>query len=245
LTGDNVKDRRKTPAWYTGKSLLTTLDGLEIPGRKQDAHFRIPMLDGYKDMGATMAIGKVEQGTITPGQKCIIQPIGTKCTVQMVNINDEAMRYANCGENVTLKMHGCSEDELKKGYVLCPQPNPVRVVTKFKAQLQVVELPEERPVMTSGYCAVFHVHVASEECEILKLYECAYMTNMKKKEKNPRFVRENSVVTCSIQLARPTALDTFIGCQSLGRFTLRDEGKTIAIGKITELPKEEEVKGKK
>jgi len=104
----------------------------------------------------------------------------------------------------------------------------------------VLELSEERPVMTSGYKAVFHVHVASEECEILKLYEAAYMTNMKKKEKNPRFVREGSVLTCSIVLARPTALDSFVGCQGLGRFTLRDEGRTIAIGKITELPKEEE-----
>ena len=96
--------------------------------------------------------------------------------------------------------------------------------------------------MTSGYCAVFHVHVASEECEILKLYEVAYVANMKKKEKNPRFVREASVVTCSIQLSRPTALDVFTQTQQLGRFTLRDEGRTIAIGIIKELAKSKDGK---
>merc|ERR1719281_1942493 len=107
-------------------------------------------------------------------------PIGQKCTVVNVNINEEPMKYAKTGENVTLKLTGCTEDQLTKGFVLCPQVDPIRVVTKFKAQLQVVELPEERPVMTSGYKAVIHVHVAAEECEILKLYEAMSMSNMKK-----------------------------------------------------------------
>merc|ERR1719197_772021 len=152
------------------------------------------------------------------------------------------MKHAKVGENVTLKMIGCSEDHLSKGFVLCPLENPVRVVTKFKAMLQVIELPEERPVLTAGYRAVIHVHVANEECEILKLYEACSMNNMKKKEKKPKFVREASVAWVSIQLARPTAVDAFTGCQQLGRFTLRDEGRTIAIGKITELPKEDKDK---
>merc|ERR1719215_1487203 len=99
-------------------------------------------------------------------------------------------------------MAGVTDEQLSRGFVLSAASDPVRVVTKFKAQLQVIELPEERPVMTSGYKAVMHVHVANEECEILKLYESMSVTDRKKKEKNPRFVRENSVVTCSIKLAR-------------------------------------------
>merc|ERR1712066_1080235 len=66
LTGDNVKEVKNTPSWNKTKTLLDTLDSLDIPQRKADASFRIPMLDGYKDMGATMAIGKVEQGTVKP-----------------------------------------------------------------------------------------------------------------------------------------------------------------------------------
>lgn len=238
LTGDNIKERLKTPAWYSGQTLLDTLNTTEISRPSKEASLRIPMLDGYRDMGNITAIGKVEQGCVKPGQKCIIMPIGQKCTVQTVNINDEPMKFANVGENVTLKVSGATEDQLTKGFVLCPVVDPIRVVSKFKAQLQVMELPEERPVMTSGYRAVMHVHVATEECEILKLYE-SMMPKTKKKEKNPRFVRENSIVTVSIQLMRPTALDVFTGTQQLGRFTLRDEGRTIAIGKITELPKAE------
>jgi peptide chain release factor subunit 3 len=154
-----------------------------------------------------------------------------------VFINDEEMTHANVGENVVLKMHGISDDQLSKGFVMCPLPKPVRVVTKFKAQLQVIELAEERPVMTAGYKAVLHIHTATEECEVSKLTESMSMTS-KKKEKNPRFVRENTVLWCVIQIARPTAFDAFSVTPQLGRFTLRDEGRTIAIGKVIELPKD-------
>jgi len=203
------------------------------------------MLDGFKDVGSTMAIGKVEQGTVRPGMKCIVMPEGKKCTVVTVRMkcdpkaeNDEEMQFASCGENVTLKVHGITEDELKKGYVLCAAVNPIPVVSYFKAQMQILELPEERPVLTAGYKCVIHLHVAAEECEINKLIES--IDPKKKppvKTQKPQFVREGMVVTCSIVLARPTSLDTFANTQQVGRFTLRDETKTIAIGKVLGLPK--------
>jgi peptide chain release factor subunit 3 len=244
LTGDNVKERKNTPAWYQGKSLLDTLDQLSVEKRKSDAPLRIPMLDGYKDMGSNMAIGKVEQGTARPGQKCIVMPTGHKCTIVAVNINDEEMQYATAGENVTCKMHGVTDEQLSKGFVLCDAPKPVPIVMKFKAKLKITELPEERPVLTSGYKCILHVHVASEECEILKLNDVMYLSDKDKKlEKNPRFVRENSAVTCTILLSRSVALDLFSTTAQLGRFTLRDEGRTIALGKVIELPKTAAEKG--
>jgi len=119
-----------------------------------------------------MALGKVEQGTVRPNTKCLVQPIGSKCTIVSVLINDEPVSYASCGENISMRVNGISEDDLKKGHVICPIVDPVRAVTKFKAKIQVLELSEERPVLTAGYKAVIHCHVAIEECEIFKLYEC-------------------------------------------------------------------------
>ena len=236
LMGDNIKERKGTPAWYKGLTLLDSLDGISVAGRKADGPLRIPMMEGYKDMGAVTAIGKIEQGTVRPGMKCVVMPTNNKCQVTAVFINDIEMQYATCGENVTLKMSGIGDEELKKGYVLCADKGPIPVVSKFKATIHVIELGPDRPVMTSGYVAVMHAHTASEECEILKLYE-TMVIQTKKKEKNPQFARPDSVVVCSIKLARPTSLDTFTSSQQLGRFTLRVDGRTIAIGKITELPK--------
>merc|ERR1719183_635762 len=116
------------------------------------------MLDGYKDMGAVVACGKIEQGKVLPGTKAVVMPLGTKVIIKTVQVDEDDLTHANVGENVKLIVSGCSEDDLKRGYVLCPQVNPGRAVTKFKAQLQILELLEERPIISAGYGAVIHVH---------------------------------------------------------------------------------------
>ena len=86
--------------------------------------------------------------------------------------------YAGCGESIPMNTSGIPEQESRKGYVFCPLVEPLRAVSKFKAQLQILELREERPVLTAGYKAVIHCHVSIEECEIFKFYES---TDPKKK----------------------------------------------------------------
>merc|ERR1711988_1133075 len=95
--------------------------------------------------------------------------------------------------------------------------------------------------MTAGYKCILHVHTAVEEAEIAKLNE-SMITATKKKEKKPQFVREGSVLWRVISVARPICVDVFTGCPQMGRFTWRDEGKTIAIGKVVETPKTDEQK---
>ena len=54
-------------------------------------------------------------------------------------------------------------------------------------------------------------------------------------KKNPRFVKSNSIVIARFSLSRPVCMETFDSMQQLGRFSLRDEGKTIAIGKVMKI----------
>jgi len=63
----------------------------------------------------------------------------------------------------------------------------------------------------------------------------------KSKKKRPDFVKSGALVRGIIECSQPIALELFSDVPQLGRFTLRDEGKTIAIGKVTGLgPKKEE-----
>lgn len=50
-----------------------------------------------------------------------------------------------------------------------------------------------------------------------------------------RYVKSNSVVMCRFSLAKAVCMETFDTLPQLGRFSLRDEGKTIAIGKVTKI----------
>ena len=50
-----------------------------------------------------------------------------------------------------------------------------------------------------------------------------------------RYVKSNSSVLCKFTLSKAVCMETFSTLPQLGRFTLRDEGKTIAIGKVTKI----------
>ena len=52
-----------------------------------------------------------------------------------------------------------------------------------------------------------------------------------------KFVKSGAIVMVRIAVEKLICIETFEKVQQLGRFTLRDEGRTIAIGKITRVPK--------
>jgi peptide chain release factor subunit 3 len=237
LRGDNIKEPIKDPraSWYKGPTLWQILDNTNPPFRDANAALRMPLLEGFKDMGV-MAIGKIEQGTMRVGQQYTILPAKIETEVLAIFVEDEEVSrpFANPGENVRVKLKNVEEEQIHKGNVLSTIVNPVPVVGEFRVQLLVVELLEHRPIMTAGYSCVFHCHTLVEECVITNLEEVIDRTTQKK-QKSPRFVRADSMVTCTLQTANTVALDSYKVTPQLGRFTLRDEGKTIAIGKIVEV----------
>jgi peptide chain release factor subunit 3 len=108
------------------------------------------------------------------------------------------------------------------------------VVNKFQCQLQLLELLDHKSIFTAGYTCILHIHSITEECEVLHLdYELDKKTKARKKCK---FAKSNAAVSCRIGLDKGICVETFEQNPQMGRFTLRDEGKTIAIGKITKLP---------
>lgn len=245
LTGANVKDEVDpgTCSWWKDMwtndenntnqpSLLKLLDSLEIKGRNPTAPLRIPILDRYTDRG-TIAMGKVESGVVRPGLKVIVMPTRNTYKIDAVWSNEDPVAGARPGENVLLKINGAGTEDVRKGYVLCTKP-PCRAVDKIIAQIAVVEMPENTKIMTAGFQAVFHAHCCEEECTIVKIFET---TNTKGQVvKGARFASIGMRCICMIEVARSVPVETYDDYPFLGRFTLRTEGKTIAIGKITKLP---------
>jgi peptide chain release factor subunit 3 len=52
-----------------------------------------------------------------------------------------------------------------------------------------------------------------------------------------KYVKSGAMCVCRITTEKPVCIETFNDLAAMGRFTLRDEGRTIAIGKVTKLPK--------
>ena len=91
--------------------------------------------------------------------------------------------------------------------------------------------------MRTSFQAVLHVHSLFEECEITALLA---KIDMKTREKvKAKFVKSGAVCIARVAVEKPICVELFDQVPQLGRFTLRDEGRTIAIGKIIRVPKKQ------
>jgi len=218
--------------WYSGVGLLATLDSLKTIERNPNAPLRIPIIDKYKDRGFTMALGKVEAGTITKGDNLFVMPGKIPVEVQQIFLDEnDSVRRALPGENIRILLKGIEEDNIHRGYVLSDRITPVPCVTKFECQLAIVELLPHTPIFSAGYKAVIHTHTAVEECTLIVLLSQLDKTG-KVVKKKPGWVKAQQVCKAILEIAQPLPCELFADAPQLGRFTVRDEGKTIAIGKI-------------
>jgi len=216
----------------TSATLVSQLDAIKIDGRDPAAPLRVPCMDRYNDRG-TIAMGKVESGTIRAGMKVNVMPTRNTYKVDAVWSNEEPVASARTGENVLIKLNGCGIEDIQKGFVICSEP-PCRAVDKVICEIALMDMPDNTKIFTAGFQAMFHAHTAEEEATIIKLFET---TNGKRQvNKSPRFANVGMKIVCMLQLGRTVSMETFQDMAMLGRFTLRTEGKTIAIGKVLKLP---------
>ena len=246
LTGANVKDEVDPSVcdwWkpsYTGgenntskSTLIGLLDSLEIEGRDASAPLRVPILDRYTDRG-TIAMGKVESGTVRPGMKVTLMPTRNTYKIDAVWANEVPVAAARPGENVLLKLGGgCGVEDVQRGFVVCTNP-PCRSVQKVICKAMLMDMPDNNQIFTAGFQAMFHTHTCEEEATVVKLFET---TNKKGiVNKKPAFATVGMQMIVMLELERMTPLGTFDTEPYMGRFTLRTEGKTVAIGIVTKLP---------
>eukprot|EP01099_Mayorella_cantabrigiensis_P006520 TRINITY_DN547_c0_g2_i1.p1 TRINITY_DN547_c0_g2~~TRINITY_DN547_c0_g2_i1.p1 ORF type:complete len:560 (-),score=179.21 TRINITY_DN547_c0_g2_i1:120-1799(-) len=232
-SGANLKVRvdKSVCPWFDGKSLLELLDDLQPPSRNPDLPLRLPVVDRFKDMGTLQIIGKVEAGTITKGSTVLLLPNKTPIKVVAIFIDEKPVNSAGPGEYICAAVSGAEENEVSTGHLLSSAKEPCKVVDEFIAQISILDTAN---LITAGYTAVIHIHTCIKECTITDLI-VEYDRKTNKPGKKPRFVKAGSVVEAKIQVQHPIPVELFEDFQQLGRFTLRDKGKTIAIGKIIKL----------
>jgi len=240
FSGLNVKEplSKTICDWYQGKSLLEVLDDMKPIERNEEGYIRFPVVDKYKDLGVLYAVGKIEAGTINKGQQILIMPNKLQAKVSGIYVSEDTeVKRAKAGESVRIAIQGVEESDLLTGYVICDTQSPVKIVTEFQAQLAILELPTLNPLFSAGTEAVIHIHTCIKECQVLNLIAEIDKKTKKPSKKKPTFVKNGAVVICTIQTAGPICLEPFDIFATLGRFTLRDKGKTIAVGKVLKIEK--------
>lgn len=236
LFGTNMKTRldKQICSWWDGPCLFEALDAIDIPLRDPNGPLRMPIIDKFKDMGTTV-MGKVESGSVREGDSLLIMPNKAQVKVIAIFIDEDKVKCAGPGENLRVRLSGIDDEDILSGFVLSSVANPIPVVTDFFAQLQILELLENA-IFTPGYKAILHIHSVVEECEIVELLEEIDIKTRKPKKKKPLFVKNGAIIKCRIQVTNLICIEKFSDFPQLGRFTLRTEGKTIAVGKVIDSP---------
>jgi len=228
--------------WYNGPCLLEFLDGLPAVDRMgADKPLRMPIIDRYRDMG-TIVMGKLESGCVEKGQTILMMPNKASVEVMQVWADDEEVDSAMAGDNVKLKLKNIEEEDVSPGFVLCDPKEPCKVGKRFLAQVRILEY---KSIICSGFKAVMHINAAAEEVEIRNLHSTIDPKTGEKVEKGkarPRFIKQGNIADVEFEISGGViCIEAFKDFPQMGRFTLRDEGKTIAMGKVLKVAKHTEV----
>lgn len=216
--------------WYTGPTLLSFLDNMPLWDRNISGPFLMPVVEKYKDNGAVIG-GKIESGKVTKGQSIMLMPQKKVLEVVAVFFEETEMITAVSGDNVKLKVKGIEEEDIATGNVACDVERPIKTGTVFEVQIAILSC---KSIISCGYSAVMHVHMCSEEVSIVE-----FLQVIDKKTGNPLpkrpFARQGEIVRAKIEAKSPICVECFADHPQLGRFSLRDEGKTVAMGKILKI----------
>ena len=239
LLGENVAKKSDKMPWYTGKTLLETLDTLKEPEKPTQLPLRLPIQDVYNITGiGVVPVGRVETGIMKVNDKVIIMPgregKGVHGEVKTIEMHHEQLQEAEPGDNIGFNVRGLGKKDITRGDVLGHVDSPPTVATEFTAQMVVLNHPT---VISAGYTPVFHVHTAQVACQVIKIEKKLDPATGQSKEENPDFIKNGDAAIVKIKPLQPMVIERQKDIPQMSRFAIRDSGTTVAAGMCIDLVK--------
>ncbi len=227
--GDNVTKKSDKMPWYTGATLVDTLDAnIKEPERPTEKPLRLPVQDVYTITGVgTVPVGKVETGVLKVNDTIIFEPAGVTGEVKSIEIHHQQLPEAKPGDNVGINVRGISKDQVKRGDVIGHPKNPPTVVKEFTAQIVVLQHPT---VLTAGYTPVFHCHTSSVACTIEEIIAKIDPRTGAVVQEKPDFIKTGDAARIRVKPLKPMVIEKQSELPELARFAIRDMGMTVAAG---------------
>lgn len=236
-------------AWYTGKTLLETMNSVRPPTRRVRAPLRA-VVTAVVAAHATVAKGcevavAVLQGQLRAGRGVGLTSAAGAATAKNVRDADGgavAAIAAGCKGVVHLvDRSGRTGEEmgLTEGTVLCKGPPLPRQTTAFKASMHT--LAGLQPPIIPGSTFELYLHGGVTECRVTKLYSMNANTSSSSssstvggvaagRTEHPKCVPGGRTAKVKIEVTHAVCIEPFKVCNALGRFALRSKGKTCAVG---------------
>ncbi|MBW8362010.1 MAG: elongation factor Tu [Kaistella sp.] len=211
------------PAWVAKiDELMDAVDTwIELPVRDQDKPFLMPIEDVFSITGrGTVATGRIEAGVINTGDGVDIVGMGDEkltSTVTGVEMFRKILDRGEAGDNVGILLRGIEKTDIKRGMVIA-KAGSVTPHKKFRAEVYVLSKEEggRHTPFHNKYRPQFYVRTTDVTGEIF-LPEGVEM------------VMPGDNLTITVELLQPIALNVGL------RFAIREGGRTVGAGQVTEI----------
>ena len=224
IRGSALKALEGDPKWVAKvEELMATVDEyIPTPERDNTKPFLMPIEDVFTITGrGTVVTGRVERGQVKVGDP--VEIIGIKETQTSVVTGVEMFRklldYAEAGDNIGVLLRGIDRDQVQRGQVLA-KPKSVTPHTKFTAQVYVLSKDEggRHTPFFSNYRPQFYFRTT----DVTGVITLAEGTEM---------VMPGDNVTMTVELIAPIAVENGT------KFSIREGGRTVGSGVVTEIVK--------
>ena len=240
-TGENITKKSENMKWYNGPTLEELLDSLELPPKPIDKPLRIPIQEVYSISGVgVVPVGRVETGVLKVGDKVVFMPVGKVGEVRSIETHHTKIDKAEPGDNIGFNVRGVEKKDLKRGDVAGSLNAPPTVADEFTARIIVIWHPT---AISVGYTPVVHVHTASVACRVSEIVSKIDPRTGQETEKNPQFIKMGEAAIVKFKPIKDLVVEKFNEFPALGRFAMRDMGKTVGVGIVIDVkPKKVEIK---
>jgi elongation factor Tu len=211
------------PQWEAKvEELMAAVDSwIPLPKRENEKPFLMPVEDVFSITGrGTVATGRIETGVIHVGDKVQIVGLSDEfkdTTVTGVEMFRKLLDEGEAGDNVGLLLRGIDKDEVKRGEVIAA-PGSIHPHTHFKAEVYVLTKEEggRHTPFQNHYRPQFFLRTLDITGEIAL-------------PEGTEMVMPGDNVTIDVTLIYPVALNVGL------RFAIREGGRTVGAGQITEI----------
>jgi elongation factor Tu len=194
---------------------------IELPPRDVDKPFLMPVEDVFTITGrGTVATGRIEAGVINTGDAVDILGMGDvklSSTCTGVEMFRKILDRGEAGDNVGLLLRGIEKSQIKRGMVIA-KPGTVKPHTDFKAEIYVLKKEEggRHTPFHDKYRPQFYFRTTDVTGEI-------FLTDGRD------MVMPGDNVSINVKLIVPVAMDKGL------RFAIREGGRTVGAGQVTEI----------
>ena len=210
------------PEYACIKELMDAVDDyIPTPDRKEDMPFLMPVEDVFTISGrGTVATGRVERGIVKKNEPVeIVGLMEEKKSTVVTDIEmfHKLLGYAEAGDNIGALLRGIDKKNIERGQVLC-KPGSIHPHTKFKGQVYVLSKEEggRHTPFFNNYRPQFYFRT-TDVTGIISLPEGVEMC------------MPGDNVVMSVELITPIAIEKGL------RFAIREGGRTVGSGVVTEI----------